>query len=82
MSPSDANGSSVATIASWYALMIQTDAAGDACRSAAIAGSAVFAIAVSSVASATASSTADIARQLTAGSCAPAEANSDKMRLG
>src|SRR3569832_680407 len=46
--------------------MIHTDAAGAACRSAAMAGSAVLAIAVSSVASATASMIAAIARRLAA----------------
>src|SRR5579859_3923240 len=46
--------------------MIHTDAAGAACRSAAMAGRAVLAIAVSSVASATASMIAAIARRLAA----------------
>src|ERR1700679_3992751 len=63
MPPSAANGSKVATMASWYALMIQTDAAGEVCRSAAMAGSAVLAMAVSRVASETASRMAGSARR-------------------
>src|ERR1700754_78232 len=63
MPPSAANGSKVATMDNWYALMIHTDAAGDVCRSAAMAGSAVLAMAVSRVASETASRMAVIARR-------------------
>ena len=75
-SPSEANGSRVATIANWYAFTIQTDADGVVFRSSAICGRAVLAIAVSRLASETASRIAVMAspRPVAGGSCVCAAA--------
>src|ERR1700677_3061553 len=48
ISPSEANGSSETTRASWYALTTQTESAGLAFRSAAMVGRAVLAMELSS----------------------------------
>src|SRR5579859_2430392 len=67
MSPIDENGSSVTVTASWYAFTTQIEAAGVACMSWAMVGSAMFASDVTSTDMATANDTASIARQRSGG---------------
>ncbi len=63
ISPSVAAGSNPATMESWYELITQIERASEVCRSRAMAGSAVFAMAVSRLAMQTPSNNPSAAAQ-------------------